>query len=156
MDPAGIFATSVGWRIMAPSTPYDYVGMMNAALAIEVQVLVLEHVDLYGTEGDIPVGDSTTRSRSAARLFRRAGRDVTVLTYLSMVSHSLEVIEQTGIDAELIHLRFLSTLVSPTGRRSASRSGRRTRCSSWSRAASARRTAAGSPTRSSDATSSLA
>ena len=34
MDPAGIFATSVGWRIMAASTPYDYVGLMNAALAI--------------------------------------------------------------------------------------------------------------------------
>src|SRR5271165_6650329 len=32
MDPAGIFATSPGWRIMAASTPYDYVGLMNAAL----------------------------------------------------------------------------------------------------------------------------
>ncbi|MCW3779883.1 alpha-ketoacid dehydrogenase subunit beta, partial [Levilactobacillus namurensis] len=26
MDPAGIFATSPGWRIVAPSTPFDYVG----------------------------------------------------------------------------------------------------------------------------------
>jgi 2-oxoisovalerate dehydrogenase E1 component len=32
---------------------------------------------------------------------------VTVLTYLSMVSHAAEAIEQTGIDAELIDLRFL-------------------------------------------------
>ena len=33
MDPAGIFATAPGWRIVAPSTPYDYVGLMNTALA---------------------------------------------------------------------------------------------------------------------------
>ena len=33
MDPAGIFATSVGWRILAPSTPFDYVGLMNSAIA---------------------------------------------------------------------------------------------------------------------------
>ena len=32
MDPAGIFATSAGWRIVAPSTPFDYVGLMNTAL----------------------------------------------------------------------------------------------------------------------------
>jgi 2-oxoisovalerate dehydrogenase E1 component len=107
MDPAGIFATSVGWRIMAPSTPYDYVGMMNAALAIEDPVLVLEHVDLYGTEGDIPVDDLDYQIPFGRAAVRRAGRDVTVLTYLSMVSHSLEAIEQTGIDAELIDLRFL-------------------------------------------------
>jgi len=107
MDPAGIFATSVGWRIMAPSTPYDYVGMMNAALAIEDPVLVLEHVDLYGTEGDIPVDDLDYQIPFGCAAVRRAGRDVTVLTYLSMVSHSLEAIEQTGIDAELIDLRFL-------------------------------------------------
>jgi 2-oxoisovalerate dehydrogenase E1 component len=107
MDPAGIFATSVGWRIMAPSTPYDYVGMMNAALAIEDPVLMLEHVDLYGTEGDIPVDDLDYQIPFGRAAVRRAGRDVTVLTYLSMVSHSLEAIEQTGIDAELIDLRFL-------------------------------------------------
>ena len=31
MDPAGVFATR-GWRIIAPSTPFDYVGLMNAAI----------------------------------------------------------------------------------------------------------------------------
>src|SRR6201987_181154 len=107
MDPAGIFATSPGWRIMAASTPFDYVGLMNAALAVEDPVLMLEHVDLYGSEGDIPVGDLDYQIPFGRAAVRRAGRDVTVLTYLSMVSHSLEAIEQTGIDAELIDLRFL-------------------------------------------------
>jgi len=107
MDPAGIFATSVGWRIMAASTPYDYVGLMNAALAIEDPVLILEHVDLYGSEGDIPVDDLDYQIPFGRAAVRRPGSDVTVLTYLSMVAHAAEAIEQTGIDAELIDLRFL-------------------------------------------------
>jgi 2-oxoisovalerate dehydrogenase E1 component len=107
MDPAGIFATSPGWRIMAASTPYDYVGLMNAALAIDDPVLMLEHVDLYGTEGEIPVDDLDYQIPFGRAAIRRAGSDVTVLTYLSMVAHSAAAIEQTGIDAELIDLRFL-------------------------------------------------
>ena len=107
MDPVGIFATSPGWRIMAASTPYDYVGLMNAALAIEDPVLMVEHVDLYGSEGEIPVDDLDYQIPFGKAAVRRPGSDVTVLTYLSMVSHALAAIERTGIDAELIDLRFL-------------------------------------------------
>ncbi|MGS8542306.1 alpha-ketoacid dehydrogenase subunit beta, partial [Salmonella enterica subsp. enterica serovar Anatum] len=46
MDPAGIFATQPGWRIVAASTAADYVGLMNAALQLDDPVLVIEHVDL--------------------------------------------------------------------------------------------------------------
>jgi len=107
MDPAGIFATSPGWRIMAASTPYDYVGLMNAALAIEDPVLMIEHVDLYGSQGEIPVDDLDYLIPFGTAAVRRAGNDVTVLSYLSMVSAALAAIERTGIDAELIDLRFL-------------------------------------------------
>ena len=107
MDPAGIFATSVGWRIMAASTPFDYVGLMNLALAIDDPVLMLEHVDLYGVEGPIPVSDLDYQLPFGTAAVRRAGSDVTVLTYLSMVSQSLTAIEASGVDAELIDLRFL-------------------------------------------------
>ena len=34
MDPAGIFATAPGWRIVAPTTPFDYVGLMNSRPAV--------------------------------------------------------------------------------------------------------------------------
>src|SRR5450755_4376881 len=85
MDPAGIFATSPGWRIMAASTPYDYVGLMNAALALGDPVLMLEHVDLYGAEGEIPVDDLDYQIPFGKAAVRREGKDVTVLTYLSMV-----------------------------------------------------------------------
>jgi 2-oxoisovalerate dehydrogenase E1 component len=107
MDPAGVFASSAGWRIMAASTPFDYVGLMNAALAVDDPVLMLEHVDLYGTEGDIPVDDLDYQVPFGTAAVRRAGSEVTVLTYLSMVDRAAEAIEAAGIDAELIDLRFL-------------------------------------------------
>lgn len=107
MDPAGIFATSPGWRIVAASTPADYIGLMNAALALEDPVLVLEHVDLYGDMGEIPETDLDYQIPFGKANIRREGKEVTVLTYLSMVKHSLTAVEQAGIDAEVIDLRWL-------------------------------------------------
>jgi 2-oxoisovalerate dehydrogenase E1 component len=107
MDPAGIFAASVGWRIMAASTPADYVGLMNLALAIDDPVLMLEHVDLYGSAGEVPVDDYDYALPFGSAAVRRAGSDVTVLTYLSQVAASAAAIERSGVDAELIDLRFL-------------------------------------------------
>ena len=107
MDPAGIFATAPGWRIVAPSTPFDYVGLMNAALAIDDPVLVLEHVDLYTTTGDAPVSDLDYQLPFGKASVRREGRDVTVLTYLTMVQHSLDAVDETGVDAEVVDLRWL-------------------------------------------------
>ena len=107
MDPAGIFATAPGWRIMAASNPYDYVGMMNAALACDDPVLMIEHVDLYLTKGQIPVGDLDYQIPYGTANIVRPGTEMTVLTYMSMVNHSQEALERTGIDAELVDLRFL-------------------------------------------------
>ena len=107
MDPAGIFATAPGWRIVAASTPADYIGLMNAALMLNDPVLVLEHVDLYGDSGEIPEEDLDYHIPLGRANIRRPGKDVTVLTYLSMVKHSLTAVEQTGIDAEVIDLRWL-------------------------------------------------
>lgn len=107
MDPAGIFATSPGWRIVAPSTAADYVGLMNAALALQDPVLVIEHVDLYSIADHIPDGDLDYIIPPGRAVVRRAGSDVTVISYLSMVAHCAAAIEQTGMDAELIDLRWL-------------------------------------------------
>ncbi|WP_053386169.1 alpha-ketoacid dehydrogenase subunit alpha/beta [Leucobacter japonicus] len=107
MDPAGIFATQAGWRIVAASNAADYVGLMNAALALEDPVLVIEHVDLYGKSDRVPAGDLDYVIPPGNAAVRRAGSDVTVLTYLSMVDHALEAVEQTGIDAEVVDLRWL-------------------------------------------------
>jgi len=107
MDPAGIFATSPGWRIVAPSTPFDYVGLLNTALTCNDPVLVIEHVDLYESSGAAPVDDLDYQIPFGKAAVRRSGSELTVLTYLSMVAHSLEAVEKTSVDAEVIDLRWL-------------------------------------------------
>ncbi|MFG1465321.1 thiamine pyrophosphate-dependent enzyme [Xanthobacter sp. DSM 24535] len=107
LDPAGMFATSPGWRIVAPSTPFDYVGLMNAALACNDPVLVIEHVDLYQTMGNIPITDLDYIIPLGKARVARAGNDLTILTYSAMVNRSQEAVEQLGVDAEIIDLRTL-------------------------------------------------
>ncbi|MEZ3160424.1 thiamine pyrophosphate-dependent enzyme [Microbacterium sp. BWT-B31] len=107
MDPAGVFATSPGWRIVAPSTAADYIGLMNTALALDDPVLVIEHIDLYGQVDEIPEGDLDYRLPLGRAGLRREGSEATVISYLSMVRHCLEAVEQTGLDADVIDLRWL-------------------------------------------------
>ncbi|MDQ2183920.1 thiamine pyrophosphate-dependent enzyme [Alcaligenaceae bacterium A4P071] len=107
MDPAGIVATSPGWRIVAPSTPHDYIGLMNTALLSRDPVLVIEHVDLYAASGEIPTDDLDFFIPFGSASVRRAGSKVTVLTYLAMVDKTLQAVEALGIDAEVIDLRTL-------------------------------------------------
>ena len=107
MDPAGIFATAPGWRIMAASNPFDYIGLMNNALAIDDPVLMIEHVDLYQTRGEIPVGDLDYFIPFGKAAFVTEGSEMTVISYLSMVNHAKEALAETGVSADLIDLRFL-------------------------------------------------
>ena len=107
MDPAGVFATAVGWRIVAPSTPFDYVGLMNAALRCEDPVVVLEHVDLYNSTGPGPVDDYDYHLPVGKAAVRRSGNAITVVAYLSMVGEALAAVEATGADADVIDLRWL-------------------------------------------------
>jgi 2-oxoisovalerate dehydrogenase E1 component len=107
LDPAGLFATSPGWRIVAPSTPYDYIGLMNSALRCDDPVLVIEHVDLYKKSGLVPTGDWDHHIPFGKAKVVRAGRKLTILSYLSMVDICLEAIEKLGVDVELIDLRSL-------------------------------------------------
>lgn len=107
MDPAGIFATSVGWRVVAASTPFDYVGLMNSALRCKDPVLVIEHVDLYQSMGEAPVDDFDYCIPLGKAKVVRPGKACTILTYLGMVRPVLEMVERLGIDAEVIDLRSL-------------------------------------------------
>ena len=106
LDPAGIFATAPGWRIIAPSTPFDYVGLMNAALRGNDPVLVIEHVDLYQRDGFIPDDLDYVIPLGKAKIVR-PGTTLTILTYSAMVHRAADTIEALGIDAELIDLRTL-------------------------------------------------
>jgi 2-oxoisovalerate dehydrogenase E1 component len=107
MDPTGLFALSPGWRIVAPTTPFDYVGLMNSALRCQDPVLVLEHVALYNAMGPAPADDLDYFIPLGRARVARAGSGLTILTYLAMVKPVLEAVEELGIDAEVIDLRSL-------------------------------------------------
>ncbi|MBB5157168.1 alpha-ketoacid dehydrogenase subunit alpha/beta [Saccharopolyspora phatthalungensis] len=108
MDPAGILTSAPGLRVVAPSTPFDYIGLMNTALACEDPVVVLEHVDLYPTSGPAPIDDLDYRIPVGKAAVRREGDDLTIISYLSMVRHCLDALDQVAeVKADLIDLRWL-------------------------------------------------
>lgn len=107
MDPAGILTTAPGLRVVAPSTPFDYVGLMNTALTCDDPVVVLEHVDLYTSTGAGPVDDLDYLLPVGKAAVRRTGDDLTVISYLTMVNHCLEALDQVDVSADLIDLRWL-------------------------------------------------
>jgi 2-oxoisovalerate dehydrogenase E1 component len=107
MDPAGLYAQWPGWRIVAPSIPFDYVGLMNSALLCEDPVLVIEHVNLYSAVGPAPVDDLDYFIPFGKAKVVRPGNAFTVLTYLYMTELSVTAAERMGADAEVIDLRSL-------------------------------------------------
>jgi 2-oxoisovalerate dehydrogenase E1 component len=107
MDPAGVMATAPGWRIVAPSTPFDYVGLMNTALRCKDPVVVLEHVDLYTSIGDGPVDDLDYCIPVGKAALRREGSDLTIISYLAMVNYVLQAVDSVGTDADVIDLRWI-------------------------------------------------
>jgi 2-oxoisovalerate dehydrogenase E1 component len=108
MDPAGVLTTAAGLRVVAPSNPFDYVGLLNTALACADPVVVLEHVDLYASTGTAPVSDLDYRIPVGKAALRREGDDLTVISYLSMVGHCAEALDQLPqLRADLIDLRWL-------------------------------------------------
>ena len=54
MDPSAFFALFSGWRIMAPSNAFDYVGLFNTAMRFDDPVLIVEHGMLYAEQGQVP------------------------------------------------------------------------------------------------------
>ncbi|MFZ0739826.1 MAG: alpha-ketoacid dehydrogenase subunit beta [Candidatus Acidiferrales bacterium] len=106
------FTHEPGLKVVMPSTAYDAKGLLVAAIRDPNPVLYFEHKKLYRSiKGEVPDGDYTVPLGKAA--VRREGRDMTVLTYGSMVHLSLEAAEQIskrGVEAEVIDLRTLAPL----------------------------------------------
>lgn len=106
-DPSALFNLFPGWRIVSPATAFDYIGLLNSALACEDPVLVIEHTEFLQREFDVPAGDRTYAIPLGRAHVARQGSACTVLTSSVMVGNSLKAVEETGIDAEVIDLRSL-------------------------------------------------
>jgi pyruvate/2-oxoglutarate/acetoin dehydrogenase E1 component len=108
------FANSPGLKIVCPSTPYDAKGLLKASLRDGNPVLLYEIKELYRKreiEEEIPDEDYIVPLGKAA--IRRAGHDLTFVSYGQNVYHCLEAAEQLareGIEAEVIDIRSLVPL----------------------------------------------
>lgn len=110
MDAIGLFALYPGWRIVAPSTPFDYVGMFNAAIRCNDPVLVVEYQNLFQETGPVPVEDLDYIVPFGKARIARTGSSCTLVTYAGVLPMALEAVEECGIDAEVIDLRTLDPL----------------------------------------------
>jgi pyruvate dehydrogenase E1 component beta subunit len=107
----GWFAHIPGLRILAPATVADARWMLAPALADPNPVLIFEHGALYNMDGEAPAGGDGIDVEHAA--VRRAGDDLTIVSYGAGVWIALEAAEQLadeGIEAEVLDLRVLRPL----------------------------------------------
>ena len=101
-----------GLKICAPATPADAKGLLAAAIRDEDPVLFLEHKRLYRLiKGEVPAGEHLVPIGQAD--VKRAGDDLTIITYGAMLHLALEAAEQLareGISAEILDLRTIAPL----------------------------------------------
>lgn len=100
-----------GLKVVVPSTAYDAKGLMKTAIRDDNPVMFLEQKALYREKGMVPEEDYAIPFGVAD--IKRAGSDVTIITYGRMVQMSLaaaEALEKEGIHAEVIDLRTLRPL----------------------------------------------
>jgi len=109
-DPAALFALFPGWRIVAPSTPAEYVGLFNAALFCNDPVLIIEHHGLWPLKGPVPRDDLDYVLIPGRARIARPGSNLTVLSWSEPLHRVLRIADElapSGVDAEVIDLRWL-------------------------------------------------
>ncbi|RDH78297.1 alpha-ketoacid dehydrogenase subunit beta [Mycolicibacterium moriokaense] len=106
----GWYAHVPGIKVLAPATVEDAYGMLTSAVADPDPVVVFEHVQLYNTSTDADTLAATDIARCAVR---RAGTDVTLVTYGGCLPKALDAANElslNGIECEVIDLRVLRPL----------------------------------------------
>ena len=104
-DPSALFGMFPGWRIVSPTSAFDYIGLMNSALRCNDPVVIIEHTELYQREFEVPKGDRDFCIPFGSARIVRPGSACTVLATSVMVHNAVKAAEEAGVDAEIIDLR---------------------------------------------------
>jgi pyruvate dehydrogenase E1 component beta subunit len=110
--PDVVFAHFPGLKVVAPSTPADAKGLLKSAIRDDDPVFFIEHATLYQVRGEVPDDEDYLVPIGVSDV-KRAGDDVTIVSYSKMLQTSLQAAEQLakeGIEAEVIDLRTLRPL----------------------------------------------
>jgi len=102
-----------GIYVVMPATPYDAKGLLKAAIRDDNPVMFIEHKMLYKEKGPVPPENEEYIIPLGVADIKRAGKDITLVTYSRMVYLALEVAEilaKEGLDIEVIDLRTLKPL----------------------------------------------
>lgn len=100
-----------GLKVVAPVTPADAKGLLQAAIRDPHPVVFLEHKLLYNTRGEVPE-DQGDVEIGRARMVRE-GTDVSLFATSRMVleaEKAADALAEEGISAEVIDLRSLRPL----------------------------------------------
>ena len=120
------FFHTPGLKVVAPSTPYDAKGLLKSAIRDNNPVVFLEHKKTYRlVRGEVPEEDYTVPLGVAD--VKRAGRNITAVSYGLMLHYCLEAAEQVaidGIDVEVVDLRTLKPLDKETVLESVRKTGK--------------------------------
>jgi pyruvate dehydrogenase E1 component beta subunit len=119
------FAHSPGLKVVMPSTPADFKGLLKSAIRDDNPVLYFVDMALLPVEGEVPAGEYLVPMGQAA--IRRSGRDVTLVAYAKSVQACLQAAERLagrGISAEVIDLRTIKPLDEQTVLGSVRKTGR--------------------------------
>ncbi len=105
------FAHVPGIRVLAVATHEDARGVLQPALDDPDPVVLFEYPRIMTLEAECPDEPAVVDLTSAA--IRRPGNDVTLVTYgvtLYTVLQAAKILEEEGVDAEVIDLRSLRPL----------------------------------------------
>ncbi|BDU70764.1 TPP-dependent acetoin dehydrogenase complex, E1 protein subunit beta [Geothrix oryzae] len=119
------FVHSPGLKVVMPSTPEDFKGLMKAAIRDENPVLFFMDMALAFVPGEVAEGEVFVPLGQAA--IRREGTEVTLISYAKTVHTCLaaaETLAEQGVSAEVIDLRTLKPLDEATILASVRKTGR--------------------------------
>ena len=105
------FTQVPGLKVAVPSTPYDAKGLLKTAIRDNNPVVFIEHQLLYsGKEYKQVVPEEEYTIPFGVGDVKRAGKDVTIVSYSRMVHEALaaaELLAEDGVEAEVIDPRTL-------------------------------------------------
>ncbi|MDD3618673.1 MAG: alpha-ketoacid dehydrogenase subunit beta [Desulfobulbaceae bacterium] len=114
-----------GLKVVMPSTPADAKGLLKSAVRDPNPVIFIEDMKLYFAPGPVPEEEYLIPIGRAD--VKRAGGDVTVVTWSKMLQVAEKAAEQLageGIELEIVDLRTLSPLDKETILASVRKTGR--------------------------------
>lgn len=121
------FMNVPGLVMVAPSTVRDAAGLLRAAIRSDDPVLYWEHKKLYRSiKDDLPDGEEIVTEIGRANVARQ-GSDVTAVTFGYLLHPTLkaaEALSADGIEVEVIDLRTLLPLDTPTILESVAKTGK--------------------------------